>query len=300
MNRSVLRFLALSSLIEVSAPAQARSAQDVTLTLGVAGQSRIAYLHVPAVLDPGKKYPLVIGYHGGAGNAAGYIKQSEIFAKGEAAGFIVACPQGTPLAVGKDHRVWNSGSEYGAATDNADDVAFTRILIGEVAARYPIDPKRMYATGFSNGGQMCYRLALELSDRIAAIAPMSGGRLAQGSRPAHPVPVLHVHGTADGVYPFEGGLGPYSIGRAPHVPIPSVIVEWCAFNRAPQTPHSEHHEGWESRTHDGPSPVELVLVDGLGHQIAGGGDDHLPHQALRGQPDAIKLALEFFAAHPMP
>jgi polyhydroxybutyrate depolymerase len=210
----------------------AASGHGTVVTVSVAGQQRTAYLHVPANIDRGKKYPLVIGYHGGAANAQQYIEQSQLFAKGERAGFIVVSPEGTAIGPAGKRRVWNSGSEYARNSRNADDVAFTRQLIDRISSMYPVDPKRIYATGFSNGGQMSYRVALEMSDRIAAIAPMSGGRLAEGSRPSRAVPVLHFHGTADGAYPVKGGLGPISIGRTPHVPIDDVILEWTRFNGA--------------------------------------------------------------------
>ena len=232
MHRWIANIVALASVFACCLLAPADAAQDVTLALNVGGQQRIAYLHVPVRLDPAVRYPLVIGYHGGAGNASGYIRQSRIYLKGEQAGFIVACPEGTALQVMGDHRVWNSGPEYAKATRDADDVALTAELIREISARYPIDPKRVYATGFSNGGQMSYRLAMELSSKIAAIAPMSGARFAEGRQSARPVPVLHFHGTADGMYPLAGGLGPYSIGRTPHVSIPAVIAERCKFNSA--------------------------------------------------------------------
>jgi polyhydroxybutyrate depolymerase len=281
-------------------PARAAAPADTTLTLSVDDQQRTAYLHVPANLDPAQTYPLVIGYHGGAGNAPGYINQSGLFVKGEQSGFIVVCPEGTSISALGNHRVWNSGREYARSSGNADDVQFTRRLIDKIATLYPVDAKRIYATGFSNGGQMAYRVALEMSDRIAAIAPMSGGRLSDGLQPARPVPVLHVHGTADGVYPLEGGLGPHSIGRVPHVSISSVIFEWCKFDNARLMPQTTPHNGWELRTHDGPAPVVLVLVNGMGHQIAGGNDNRLPQQTMKDTPDAMDLALKFFADHPMP
>lgn len=274
------------------------SGVDTTLTLTVGNQQRTAYLHVPGSVDPKTKHPLVIGYHGGGGNASGYIHQSELFEKGERAGFIVVCPEGS-LVFG-NHRVWNSGQEYERSSGKADDVQFTRDLIDKIAALYPISPKQIYATGFSNGGQMAYRLALEMSDRIAAIAPMSGGRLSQGLRPVRPVPVLHFHGTADSVYPLEGGLGPYSIGRVPHISIPTVILEWCGFNNARSIAAIDFHDGWEMQTHDGPAAVILVLVSGMGHQIAGGNDNGLPHQRIKDTPDAINMALQFFVDHPLP
>ena len=65
------------------------------------------------------------------------------------------------------------------------------------------------------------------------------------------------------MYPLAGGLGPYSIGRTPHVSIPAVIAERCKFNSARLLPQIVRHAGWEARLHDGPAPVELVLVEGM-------------------------------------
>ena len=275
---------------------RAENARDTTLSLMIGNQARTALLHLPAILDPGRKYPLVLGLHGGLGNAKGYVEHSQLFVKGERAGFIVVCPEGTPVLRIGDHRVWNSGPEYATATRNADDLSFTKGLIGKIRAQYPIDPKRIYVTGFSNGAQMAYRLALELPD-VAAIAPMSGARLAGDLRPSHPIPLLHIHGTADGYYPIEGGRGPYSIGRTPHVPVASVIAEWSRFNAVTVPARLVVQDGWEAEFHDGPAPVVLIRVLGMGHQIAGGRDDRLPHQTMRSEPDAVAMALSFFAEH---
>src|SRR6202158_2595968 len=300
MYRWALSVVTIASLILGGASALAvETSRDVTLRLAVKGRQRIAYLHVPA--NPAaKRYPLIIAYHGGAGNAEGYIQQSRIFDKGEQAGFMVVCPQATTLPGGGNHRVWNSGAEYALPSRHADDVAFTEALIREIGAKYPLDSKRIYATGFSNGGQMSYRAALELSQTFAAIAPMSGARLAGALRPGRAVPVLHIHGTADGYYPLQGGLGAYSLGPTPHGPIQAARAEWAVFNGARAAPQSIRREGWESELYAGRAPVELVLVDGMGHQIAGGADNHLPDQPMRDSPDAVAMAIKFFAAHPMP
>lgn len=285
-------------LCSLGCPQAAAASDAVELPLTVNGEARSAFISLPDHPETGKIWPLVIGFHGGGGNAEGYMRQSHLPEKALRAGFVAACPEGTPF-IG-NHRVWNSGPEYVRATGGVDDVAFVRALIDAVAARIPIDRKRVYATGFSNGAQFSYRLALELSDEIAAIAPMSGALSADGAHPGRPVPVLHFHGTADSVYPLEGGLGTHSIGRTPHVAINSAIAQWIAFNRAAIIPTLVSHEGWREARHDGPAPVTLVLIEGMGHQIAGGDDNHLPQQAMRAEPDAIALALSFFAAHPMP
>lgn len=70
-----------------------------------------------------------------------------------------------------------------------------------------MDGKRIYATGMSNGGMMCYRLAAELSDRIAAIAPVAGTMAIENYKPKRPVPVMHFHGAADKIVPFAGPSG---------------------------------------------------------------------------------------------
>jgi len=295
-----MKSLLAISLLVGSLQASSASGQDTVVTVSVGNQQRTAYLHVPAKLDRGKKYPLLIGYHGGAGSAQQYVEQSQLFVKGERAGFIVTCPEGTSIGPLGKHRVWNSGPEYARSSRNADDVAFTRQLIDKISSMYAVDPKRIYATGFSNGGQMAYRIALEMSDRIAAIAPMSGGRLAEGSRPSRAVPVLHFHGTADGAYPLKGGFGPISIGVTPHVPIDDVILEWTRFNGARSEPRIILNDGWTMWVHDGTAPVALILVNGMGHQIAGGNDDHLPQQAMAAKLDSVQMALEFFQDHPIP
>lgn len=297
VRRSVIALIVAGIWLSASSSYFGARQEDTKLTVDVRGQNRTAYVHVPSNLDRSQEYPLLIGYHGGAGNARGYIEQSQVFVKGEKAGFIVACPEGTPIPGPGDLRVWNSGAEYAETSKNADDVQFTIELIDRIASVYPVDSKRIYATGFSNGAQMTYRLAAELSDRIAAVAPMSGGRLAGGRQPTRPVPVLHVHGTADTVYPLEGGLGTDSIGRVSHVSISNVIAEWSRFDGAGLIPQVTQHDGWEMRLYGGPVPVELILVTGMGHQIAGGLDDHLSSQPLKSAPDAMDLALKFFTQH---
>src|SRR3972149_6035846 len=92
-----------------------------------------------------------------------------------------------------------------AAKNNVDDVGFVRALIDELATLINIDPGRVYATGFSNGAIMVYRLACELSDRIAAIGPVAATQILDDQEACHPgrsVPGLHFTGTAGRPPPF--------------------------------------------------------------------------------------------------
>ncbi|MDG0973170.1 MAG: hypothetical protein P8O07_03345, partial [Crocinitomicaceae bacterium] len=64
---------------------------------------------------------------------------------------------------------------------------------------------RIYAVGYSNGGMMAYGLANYRSDLIAAVASVSGVMLDCTRPTSHPMPIVHLHGTSDGVLPYNGG-----------------------------------------------------------------------------------------------
>src|SRR5690606_4407811 len=78
-------------------------------------------------------------------------------------------------------------------------------MIADLKERYPIDEKRIYATGFSNGAQFSYRLACELSDVLAAVAPVNGQGILADCNPSRPIPILSFHGSEDPCLPYEGG-----------------------------------------------------------------------------------------------
>ena len=106
--------------------------------------------------------------------------------KADEAGFVAVYPNGTGAA--NMFLTWNAGGFVGKASDKKpDDVKFIASLLDDLATVVKVDPKRVYATGMSNGGMMCYRLAAELSDRIAAIAPVSGTIAIDKCNPRRPV-----------------------------------------------------------------------------------------------------------------
>src|SRR5580700_92799 len=115
--------------------------------------------------------------------------------------FLVAYPSGTGRV--SNVPTWNAGNCCGyALAHKVDDVAFLRALIDKLGRDYPVDPQRVHVTGISNGAMMSYRLACELADKIAAIAPVEGA-LSVDCRPSHPVSVIIFHGTADRPVPFN-------------------------------------------------------------------------------------------------
>jgi polyhydroxybutyrate depolymerase len=170
-----------------------------------------------------------------------------------------------------------------------------------------LDEKRVYACGISNGGMMCYRLAAELSDRIAAIAPVAGTIAIDESKPKRPVPVIHFHGTKDNFVPFE-----MAKGKTPKfMKLKSVedsIQTWVKLNGCEETPKNDvlSKEGDEMKVtrktygggKDG-SEVVLVVIEEGGHTWPG----QQPPVGFIGKSakniSANDLMWEFFKKHPM-
>ena len=168
------------------------------------GVRRFYKVHLPS-RAASDKLPAIIVLHGGGGNVEQIESSIHLDELGDREGFVTIYPEGTGFFA---HRLltWNAGACCGAAAEkNIDDVSFISKMIDEVVKNHPIDRTRIYATGFSNGSQMSYRLACELSEKIAAIAPVSGQIVFPSCRPARAVPLLHIHGRLDRCAPYDGG-----------------------------------------------------------------------------------------------
>src|SRR4029077_3660939 len=87
---------------------------------------------------------------------------------------------------------------------HVDDIGFLGKVLDDLATVVNVDRKRIYCAGLSNGGMMAYRVAAEMSDRIAAVASVAGTMVCDECKPKRPVPILHFHGTKDSLVPFEG------------------------------------------------------------------------------------------------
>ncbi|MDA0732920.1 MAG: hypothetical protein O2837_08720 [Bacteroidetes bacterium] len=116
-----------------------------------------------------------------------------------------------------------------ASTNNIDDVGFIDSLLNTLTNQYSIDTNRIYATGISNGGFMSYRLACELSDKIAAIAPVASSMLMDVCNPTRPIPIIQFHSYFDSNIPHLGGVGS---GFSSHYnpPIDSILNVWSNSN----------------------------------------------------------------------
>jgi polyhydroxybutyrate depolymerase len=179
------------------------------ITVGSLDRSYL--LHVPKLRPMSTSgvllaYPLIIVLHGSSGSAEDIEATTNMDSVSEANRTIVAYPNGVGGAGGLYPTDWNAGTCCGAAgRENIDDVGFIKAVLAEISAKMPIDARRVYVAGFSDGGRMAYRLACEMSSQIAAIGVVSGSLKADDCAPAKSVAVLAIHGTDDPIVPFDDG-----------------------------------------------------------------------------------------------
>lgn len=267
-----------------------------------AERARTYKLYLPNNLNPSVKRPLVMVLHGGAANADYAIRMAEMNPLADQHGFMIVYPNGTGVY---QHAVltWNAGRCCGWAHQHGiDDVGFLNALLTKLEAEYAVDASRVYVTGISNGAMMAYRLACELPDRIAAIAPVAGSLNYDGELPKQPVSVLHFHGTADQHAPYEGGLGSKTLYPREDRPVRESIQMWVRSNHCLETPQVTKTGTVTREVYGGGrdgSEVILVTLEGEGHTWPGGqpgirnGNMDSPTQAIR----ATDLIWDFFSRH---
>jgi len=172
--------------------------------------------HIPDNFNGTGTVPLVIAIHGGGGDGEAMVKLTEGgFNKlADEEGFVVIYPD----AIEKNWNDGRSGEEtgYRAHLENIDDVGFISALIDSAIENLNIDRTRVYVTGISNGAMMTLRLGCELSDKIAAIAPVAGNipeNLYPGCNPDTFISVMLINGVGDPLVPYEGGYitGPFGV-----------------------------------------------------------------------------------------
>jgi polyhydroxybutyrate depolymerase len=280
---------------------------EYTRMIQSGGRKRFYRIHVPPSYTKGKAAPLVLNFHGGFGNSANQEEISKMNPVSDANGFIVVYPDGTgPL----EHRFlsFNAGMCCGyAKSHNINEAAFVREMLDDVGRNFCIEPKRVFSTGFSNGAMMTHRLGCELSDRIAAIAPVSGPMPVDSCHPSRPVPVLEFHGTADPYAPYNGGLQKAIIGREKQLyrSVNETISGWVERDHATGSVETTFKKGAVTCvTHDaGPdgAPVTLCTIEGAGHTWPGGVSTLSERKVgpVNHDISASQMIWEFFAKHPM-
>ncbi len=252
---------------------------------------------------------LVLQLHGRGIDARTFDRLTGMRARAAAAGFAVALPDAL------DNR-WNDGRDWVGGREGPADVDYLAAVIEDACDRLELDPARAHVVGMSNGAAMAGLLARERPERVASLVQVAATawRSTEGARPVRPVPVLHVHGSEDPYWPYEGGVARgwrrRIFMREPRHDALGVD-DWARFwvdvnGAGPEADPDTIGRAVTVRSWRGPTPDADVTF----HRVGGGGHtwpgSDLPPRTLflllwgitNREIDATELALAFFMAHP--
>lgn len=273
------------------------------LTVSHDGVRRSYTLRVPDTTHHRGALPLVVVMHGGGGNAENVENMTGFTPVGAREGFLVAYPNGSGGVAGS-LLTWNAEHCCGdAMRDEADDVGFVAAVIDDVARRHRVDPNRLYLTGMSNGAMMSHRGGIELSDRIAAIAPVVGAVFGDEPMPASPVSAFIINGARDESVPVAGGISggrPDQWDGTPMLAAPEQAAFWARANGCADDATSVDEGPLQRIAYDCPAGLDVVLTivgDG-GHAWPGGERGSRLGDTPSESMDATEAIWSFFAAHP--
>ncbi len=197
-------FLLGSACRVIAAKNTERQAKNLTAILIHEGIERSYFIHLPPGFSKDSPAPLVLALHGGGGSGRRFDRtatQGTLTAAADKRGMVLVFPAGI-------NRHWCDGRpEIFKAKKTYDDVGFISAVIDSMVKNYGIDSRRVYATGISNGGFMSVRLAMDLSEKIAAVAPVAAqiSKAIRDKRPELPISIMIINGTKDPLVPFDGG-----------------------------------------------------------------------------------------------
>jgi polyhydroxybutyrate depolymerase len=247
----------------------------ITGVQGQQGLTRQYKVHVPSGYSAGVAAPLLFCFHGLGQDGVAFCTDDGVGwnTQADLKGFILVIPNGYQQS-------WNGGSCCGAAASMVlDDVSLVRAIFAEVARHVNVDPKRVYATGYSTGAYMSYRLACEASDLVVAVAPSAGeigipsigggtggggGAADAGAdfatcAPSQPVSVLDIHGTSDTLISYS--LQPKTLALA-------AMIDGCSATTMSSSPAPPSGGDTTCVTYSGcPGGIEVsaCAVQGGGH-----------------------------------
>jgi polyhydroxybutyrate depolymerase len=278
-----------TTLITTATPLPAPTPGDYERQVTVDGMARSYLLHIPPGINGLHIVPVVFAFHGMLSGPIEIKATTGLNDIADQASFIAVYPRGTGTNGGA--LFWNAGLCCGfASTKNMDEITFVQQILVDLKTIIVIDTKRIYATGFSNGAMLSYRLACEMSDTFAAIAPVSGVLVYSPCQPQQPVSVMHVHGLRDEVLPYAGG-GLLIPGGSPSVE--EGIATWVQLDGCTGSPKVEIQKNIWIITHTvydtckAATAIELYTLDSLTHDWV-----------FSNVMPLTKIIWEFFAAHP--
>ncbi len=255
--------------------------------------------------------PIVFFFHGAGGSAEQAMETYGWVQKAKREHFFVVFPQGlgvqpeAPSTFLSNPAIWRD--ERREESGPVDDTDFFSTLLTKFEEVLPIDKRRVYVTGFSNGGGMAFALGARFSDRIAAIAPVAAQSFVTMDQLARPLPVYYLVGTADPLIPFNGGTVtlPWGVTRT-WPPVQASVDQWVRLDGCQVKPEERSERGGVRvlRYRPGHDEAEVIftVVEGNGHHwptsveplppvISGPTRDPFP---------ATDRIWDFFRRHPLP
>ena len=202
------------------------SQQTINGTIVHDGIVRSYKLYIPSIYSGNIAVPLLFNFHGYTSNSNEQMIYGNFRNIADTANFLVVHPQGTLDVNNTTH--FNVG--WGGSS--VDDVGFTEALLDSLSAAYSIDQNRIYAVGMSNGGFMSFKLACELSNKIAAVGSVTGSMTPStlgNCNASHPMPIIQIHGTTDPTVPYNGSAGWTAS-------VTNVLNHWATFNNCSSVP----------------------------------------------------------------
>lgn len=250
---------------------------DHSFTLEVGGRARHYFVHIPPSTQRGSLPPVLLAFHGGGGNPEQFRTTAGLDAIADREGLVVVYPAGTGVL--DVALTWNAGPGCcGFARDQGiDDVRFVLAILDDLANRHPIDMRRIFLTGHSNGSMMAYRLAAEVPQRFAGAVGVSGTMQLPSVLPTMTVPILHIHSEDDPRAFYEGGIRDDRV----HPPVQEMLALWAEVNGCEGTPAEvdarEGQPGGLDSGHTavllrwscGEAPLEHWRLTGVGHAWPG-------------------------------
>lgn len=269
------------------------------------GRRRRYLIHVPSSYRKNQPVPVILVFHGGGSNAEQIRWATRMDKKSDSAGFIAVYPDGTGRY--KRFLTFNVGPGFGYAWKNKiNDVGFVEVLLDDLEKLFNIDSKRIYATGLSNGAMMSYRLASDLPDRIAAIAPVGAVLPVSWLSFKKPVSIIHFHGLKDEQAPFQGGNGKpaFSLGKVKKFAPVMDTINWYVKNSGCSlTPSQTYTKGQATGRVYGPGKngAEVILwtIKDGGHTWPGGRNILKRLGKVSYDISANDLMWDFFKRHPL-
>lgn len=283
-------------------------------TLEAAGYSWSYAIYSPTTPDSlSTPRALVVVLHGTGGNGPDALAQNHWLEKSDAGGFVVVAPTGLPDRPGEppdfftNPTSWNAGPGWrDRPRQQVDDLAFFEALIAEVRQTRPVDPRRIFVAGHSNGGAMAFRLASHFADTFAAIAVAASPCWESDPQPARPIPTLLMAGTADPIAPFDGGASSSPWGRRINPSVAETLSIWSAGLGCLPDPISREIAGPLTTIKYGRDPdtpiFTVIEIAGQGHAWPGAALPGLTAIGLGPVTDvfnATDAAWSFFDAHPI-